>query len=183
MIDEMVALLANEQADDDSKKAWCEAELDKTEDKHKQLELKISDLSKAVDETEAAIATLTKEIADLVAGVAALDKEVAEASADRKEQHAEFVQSLSASNAAKDLIAFAKNRLQKFYNPELYVPPPDRELTEEQRITKNMGGSLAPAAAAGGIAGTGISALAQVAPAPPPETWGAYQKKGQESAG
>merc|ERR1719443_653157 len=86
-------------------------------------------------------------------------------------------------NAAKGLIGLAKNRMQKFYNPKLYKPPPKRELTEEERITLNMGGTLAPTNMPGGIANTGVSALAQEAPPPPPETWGAYQKKGEESGG
>merc|ERR1719263_645893 len=53
----------------------------------------------------------------------------------------------------------------------------------------SMGGELAPTAAPGGIAGTGISALVQVkghdadAPPPPPETFGAYAKKTEESGG
>merc|ERR1719158_1662293 len=48
-----------------------------------------------------------------------------------------------------------------------------------------MGGTLAPTAAPGGIAGTGVTVLAQsaVAPPPPPETFGAYSKKGEESTG
>merc|ERR1719517_358589 len=50
-----------------------------------------------------------------------------------------------------------------------------------------MGGTLAPTAAPGGIAGTGIEAMfaqrAGVAPPPPPETFGAYTKKGEESTG
>merc|ERR1719313_665600 len=50
-----------------------------------------------------------------------------------------------------------------------------------------MGGELAPTAAPGGIAGTGISALVQAhdedAPPPPPETFGAYAKKTEESGG
>merc|ERR1719420_2637580 len=46
-----------------------------------------------------------------------------------------------------------------------------------------MGGTLAPTAAPGGIAGTGVAALAQEAPPPPPEAVPAYQKKGQESSG
>jgi len=109
---------------------------------------------------------------------------VAEATEQRKEDHEDYTSSLTANNAAKDIIAFAKNRLQKFYNPKLYVAPPKRELSEEQRITQNMGGTLAPTAAPGGIAGTGISSsLVQDAPPPPPETYGAYAKKGQESAG
>merc|ERR1719478_904189 len=84
--------------------------------------------------------------------------------------------------AAKDLLAFAKNRLNKFYNPALYKAPPKRELSEEDRITVNMGGTLAPTAAPGGIAGTGIG-LAQVAPPPPPEANLAYKKSGEESNG
>merc|ERR1711988_1579632 len=31
--------------------------------------------------------------------------------------------------------------------------------------------------------GTGVTALSQVAPPPPPETFGAYSKKGEESTG
>merc|ERR1719231_2184561 len=72
--------------------------------------------------------------------------------------------------------------MNKFYNPKLYKAPPKRELSEEERITVNMGGTLAPTAAPGGIAGTGIG-LFQAAPPPPPETFGAYQKKGGESNG
>merc|ERR1719298_238468 len=50
-----------------------------------------------------------------------------------------------------------------------------------------MGGTLAPTAAPGGIAGTGIVALADVSeharPPPPPEAPGAYKKKSGESGG
>merc|ERR1712086_991183 len=65
----------------------------------------------------------------------------------------------------------------------MYKAPPAREMSEDERIAVNMGGTLAPTAAPGGIAGTGITALAQVAPPPPPETAGAYKKKGGESGG
>merc|ERR1712188_3089 len=73
--------------------------------------------------------------------------------------------------------------MNKFYNPKMYKPAPKRELSEEERIAVNMGGTLAPTAAPGGIAGTGVTALSQVAPPPPPATWGAYTKKGEESTG
>jgi len=108
MINEMVKNLANEQGEDESKKGYCDTQLDQNEDK--------------------------------------------------------------------------KNRLNKFYNPTMYKPPPGREMSEEERITVNMGGTLKPIVA-GGIAGTGIGAsFVQVssskdAPPPPPETFGAYTKK------
>merc|ERR1719242_2880549 len=72
--------------------------------------------------------------------------------------------------------------MNKFYNPKLYKAAPKRQLSEEERLTLANGGTLAPTAAPGGIAGTGISAL-QGAPPPPPETFGAYSKKSEESGG
>merc|ERR1719453_1602857 len=58
-------------------------------------------------------------------------------------------------------------------------------------MTLNMGGTLAPTAAPGGIAGTGVTVFTQirmhnaddVAPPPPPPAASAYKKKGEESGG
>jgi septal ring factor EnvC (AmiA/AmiB activator) len=183
MVDDMVSLLKKEQVDDDSKKEYCEATIDKTEDKVKELELSVSDLAKAIADAKEAVATLAEEIKALQDGVAELDKDVAEATEQRKQEHAENQEILTSDNAAKELIGFAKNRMNKFYSPKLYKAPPKRELSEEERIAVNNGGTLAPTAAPGGIAGTGITALAQVAPPPPPETAAAYAKKGEESTG
>merc|ERR1719316_1300082 len=47
-----------------------------------------------------------------------------------------------------------------------------------------MGGTMAPTQPPGGIAGTGVALVDNsVAPPPPPETYGAYQKKGEMSSG
>jgi len=184
MIDDLVVDLKAEQGVDDDKKAYCLAELDKAEDKKKELELDISDLDKAIADAEESIATLASEIKALEDGIKALDKSVAEATANRKEEHDDYVETLAGNNAAKDLLKFAQNRLNKFYNPKLYKAPPKRQLSEEDQITVNMGGTLAPTAAPGGIAGTGIG-LAQTAaaPPPPPEANLAYKKSGEESGG
>jgi len=187
MIDEMVVLLGKEQADDEKKKAFCEAEFDQAEDEKKALERAIADLEKAIEENKAAVATLTTEIADLEQGIKDLDKQVAEATEQRKAEHEDYVENLASNNAAKDLLEIAKNRMNKFYNPKLYKPAAKRELTEEERITVNLGGTAPPTVAPGGIAGTGVTALTQAAssdaPPPPPETFGAYAKKAQESNG
>merc|ERR1719454_1142858 len=173
MIDNLVVDLKAEQTVDNDKKEYCEDEFDKAEDKKKELDLDISDLEKAIEDAKESIATLKSEIAALEDGIKKLDKSVAEATETRKEEHDDFVETLAANTAAKDLLAFAKNRLNKFYNPKLYKAPPKRELSEEERITVNMGGTLAPTAAPGGIAGTGVTVLADVsahkaAPPPPP---------------
>jgi len=182
LIDELTATLKKEQAADDEKKEWCEAEIDKTEDNKKVLENKASDLETAIDDAKESITTLKAEIEALDDGIRALDKEVADYTEQRKEDHDDFTATLAANTAAVDILKFAKNRLNKFYNPKLYKPPPKRELSEEDQITLNMGGTLAPTAAPGGIAGTGISAL-QAAPPPPPAADLAYKTKGEESSG
>jgi chromosome segregation ATPase len=161
MIDEMVATLKKEQADDDSKKEYCAAEFDKSDDKKKALERSIKDLETTIADTKESIASAAEDIEALTTSIKALDKAVAEATAQRKEEHADFVNLMAQDGAAKEVLQFAKNRLNKFYNPKLYKAPPKRELSEEDRITVNMGGTLAPTAAPGGIAGTGIEVLAQ----------------------
>merc|ERR1719433_1577912 len=94
---------------------------------------------------------------------------------------------MASDTAAKELMKFAKNRLNKFYNPKLYKAPPKTELSREDRIVENMSGTAAPTAAPGGIAGTGITVFAQSsqqeAPPPPPESFGAYTKKSEDSMG
>merc|ERR1719277_1898814 len=184
MIDNLVAELKAEQGVDEDKKAYCEAEFDKAEDKKKGLELDISDLGKAIEDAKESVSTLKSEIEALEDGIQKLDTSVAEATTTRKEEHDDYVETLAANTAAKDLLSFAKNRLQKFYNPKLYKAPPKRQLSEEDQITVSMGGTLAPTAAPGGNAGTGIG-LAQVgaAPPPPPEANLAYKKSGEESNG
>merc|ERR1719482_1892880 len=123
MIDDLVVDLKAEQGVDNDKKAYCLAELDKAEDKKKGLDLDISDLDKAIEDQKESIATLKSEIAALQDGIKALDKSVAEATATRKKEHDDYVETLAANSAAKDLLGFAKNRLQKFYNPKLYKAP------------------------------------------------------------
>jgi len=184
MIDDLVAVLKKEQADDDAKQQYCETEFDTSDDKKKSLEHSIADLEKVIADAEETIATLASEISALEDSIKALDKDVATQTEQRKDEHAEFVKTLADNNAAKDILGFAKNRLNKFYNPKLYVPPPKRELTEDEQITVGFGGTLAPTPPPAGIAGTGIGLVQdKVAPPPPPEANLAYKKKGEASSG
>eukprot|EP00443_Scrippsiella_acuminata_P112209 CAMPEP_0115696558 /NCGR_PEP_ID=MMETSP0272-20121206/65338_1 /TAXON_ID=71861 /ORGANISM="Scrippsiella trochoidea, Strain CCMP3099" /LENGTH=727 /DNA_ID=CAMNT_0003136781 /DNA_START=93 /DNA_END=2276 /DNA_ORIENTATION=+ len=192
MIDEMVEILKKEQLDDDHKKEYCGAQLDTADDKRKDLERTVSQEETAIVQAKEAIATLAEEIAALEAGVKALDKSVAEATEQRKEENAEYKELMTSNSAAKEVLGWAKNRLNKFYNPKMYVAPPKQELTEGERIFVSNGGTPPPTPPPGGIAGTGITALLQVAagkarsrgaPAPPPETWGAYATKSGETGG
>merc|ERR1719237_648565 len=135
MVDEMVAALKQEQLDDDDKKEYCAKQFDLADDKKKSLEREISDEETMIAEAKDSIENLEEEIANLKASIKALDKSVAEATENRKEENEDFTELMASDSAAKEVLAFAKNRLNKFYNPSLYKAPPKRVLSEEDRIT------------------------------------------------
>jgi len=184
MIDELTVQLKKEQVEDDAKQQYCDDKFDELEDNKKVLQQDVSDVETAIEDAKESIGNLKVEIEALDDGIRALDKEVEEATETRKKEHDDFSETLAANSAAVDILKFAKNRLNKFYNPTQYKPPPKRELSEDEQITLNMGGTLAPTEAPGGIAGTGISALQDgAAPPPPPAADLGYKKKGEESSG
>merc|ERR1712032_1454391 len=80
----------------------------------------------------------------------------------RKEENADYKELKQSDTAAKEILGMAKNRLNKFYNPKLYKPPPVEEPTFVQ---------------------VSYHASGKVAPPPPPETFGPYTKKSEGNNG
>jgi len=156
MIDDLVGELKKEQQDDANKKEYCDTQFDLADDKKKVEEKKIADLETAIAESQEGIVTTKEQIDALEDGIRALDKSVAEATEQRKEENEDYTALMAGDAAAKELIGFAKNRLNKFYNPKLYKPP---------------------------AALVSIKAHGRDAPPPPPAAVEAYSKKGEESNG
>jgi len=174
MIDKMVEVLKSEQQGDDQKKEYCEAEFDQSDDKKKALETKASDEALAAQLAEEGIASLTAEIKALNAGIKELDKAVADATELRKQENADYTELMALDTQAKELLGLAKNRLNQYYNPKLYIPPPKKELTREEAVYQ----TVVPAE------DTPALMQDQAKPAPPPETFeGAYKKKGEATNG
>jgi len=165
MIDDMVALLKEEGLDDEHKKEYCEMQFDFTEDKKKDLERSVSDLETAIEDAKEGIAQLKIDIEALDDGIKALDKSVAEATEQRKEENAEFTELAASNSAAKDILNFAKNRLNKFYNPKMYK-------AAALQISKHLHSFMQ------------LSSHKNVAdPGPAPEAPGEYKKKSEEGGG
>merc|ERR1719230_489539 len=166
MIDDMSALLKKEQKDDDSKKEYCEDSFDQADDKKKALEKSFKDAEAAIGKATKAISTLADEIAELKAGIKQLDADVAEATSQRQSENAAYKQLVAEDTATKELLKFAKNRLNKFYNPKLYKPAAKKELSAEGRIAESF-------------------SFVQISehradPGPAPDA-GSYSKSGQEA--
>jgi len=193
MIDEMVVILGKEQEDDASQLEFCEAEFTKSAAEKKETTESLASLGASLEEMGATVDTLAKEIETLQAEIKSLDHTVAEATEQRKAEHETFTSESAENQAATQLVEKAKNILNKFYRPNLYKAPPKRELTAEEQILASSGRSdLIATEAPQMIAGTNQAVLVQVrrsvstdqaVPAPPPETFGAYQKKDGKSNG
>merc|ERR1719197_993067 len=134
MIDGMTKVLGKEQTDDDAQKKFCDDEFAKSEAEKASTEEAIASSEAAIEEMTASSESLAEEIATLQADVKALDKAVAEATEQRKEEHGEFLTFQTENSAAVQLIEKAKNRLFKFYRPNLYKEAPKKELTDEEKL-------------------------------------------------
>merc|ERR1740121_3010856 len=163
MCDELIAELKQEQQDDNDKKEYCEKQFDLADDKKKSLERAEKDAENAIAKAKEAIETLTDEIKALEAGIKELDKSVVEATEQRKEENQEFKDLMAADTKAKEILKFAKKRLNKFYNPTLALSQTGQQ------------------SGAGVFAEVEVHGGGKAAPGPPPETWDAYAKKGEES--
>jgi septal ring factor EnvC (AmiA/AmiB activator) len=156
MIDNMVALMKEEQQEDDDKQVYCRASFDSVEDRMKSTERTLSKTEVTLAESKESITTFKEEIAALGKSIQALDKAVADATEQRVEENSDHRTLMVNTQAAKELLGFAKNRLNKFYNPKLYKEP-----ASFVQISMHNG----------------------EAPPPPPEAPGAYKKNSEGGSG
>merc|ERR1712129_289199 len=131
MCDDLVAELKQEQQDDIDKKEYCEKQFDLADDKKKMLE-------RAEADAETAIAKANEAIEQ------------------RQEENQEYKALMAADTKAREILKFAKKRLNKFYNPSLALAQGETALAE-------------------------VGLHGKAAPGPPPDPWDAYAKKSDES--
>merc|ERR550517_830533 len=98
--------------------------------KKKSLERTEKDAENAIAKAKEAIETLSDEIEALENGIKELDKSVVEATEQRQEENQEFKDLMAADTKAKEILKFAKKRLNKFYNPSLALTQEQTDLAE-----------------------------------------------------
>jgi len=119
MIDDMIDLMREEGKDDTEKKEYCEKQFFENTRKTKALRHKIRNLQDSVESREEAVSTLAEEIKEIQKGIAELDKSVAESTETRQKEHEEYQKTIQEQAATKDVLQVAKDRMNKFYHPEL----------------------------------------------------------------
>merc|ERR1719191_1320978 len=182
----MIDILAKDNADDATQRDFCISELSKTESEKAAADDKMAQLASQIEEVTDSVAMSTEAITTLQNGIAALDKDFSEATAQRKEEHEDYVINSQLSETAVALVSKAKNRLQKFYNPTLYKAPPKKEMTMEEKIISAGSSALMQSEAnfdAPDDSDYQGASLLQVAPPEAPQTFGEYKKSSQKSGG
>merc|ERR1719506_2884088 len=114
-MDDMIAELKVQQAEEVKKNDFCKAELDKNEDTTKEKKYLQEDLEAKVQDLEGTIETLTKDIEDLKATVAENHIQLKRAGEDRATQNKEFQQVVADQRATVVILNKALARLEQFY--------------------------------------------------------------------
>merc|ERR1719235_1538861 len=174
----MMAVLKSEQEADDSQKSFCNKDLASSANQKEDLEGEVEASGALISETQESVEMITSEVASLQAEVKELDKAVSDSTRQRQQEHEEFLTFTQENNAALELIEKAKNRLYKFYRPDQYKEPAPPAAALQEAVLD-------------GQADLRTLSFAQVSavhrqretPPPPPETWGAYEKKEGKSNG
>eukprot|EP00931_Biecheleriopsis_adriatica_P064293 TRINITY_DN3909_c0_g1_i1.p1 TRINITY_DN3909_c0_g1~~TRINITY_DN3909_c0_g1_i1.p1 ORF type:complete len:687 (+),score=246.67 TRINITY_DN3909_c0_g1_i1:106-2166(+) len=118
MIDNMTALMDQEQAADDDKKEYCEKQAFENTRKTKALRHKIKVIEDEIPLEESAITNCNEEIKVLQDGIDAMDKAVTESTDIRQKEHEEYQKVVREQDATKQVLLLAKDRMFQFYHPE-----------------------------------------------------------------
>lgn len=124
ILDDMIANLHKEEADDQKQLDWCKEEFNKNDDEDKAAMAHKEGVEAKIQEQNDSLAQLVDEISNLNQEVKDLDQTVAEATEQRKEEHVDYTAALRMNQVAQELVDKAKNRLNKFYQPTLYRAAP-----------------------------------------------------------
>jgi len=156
MINNMVEVLHNDDVNDEDKKGFCANE---TESYYQLEQEKLhlqEQLTATIEKNTGELKMVDADIKMLEEQIYTLDKEVSLATAIRKKEHTDFVNTFATLETARRLIDKAANKLQSFYNPKENA---EREAGTFQTLIQTSSGDES-----------------SVAPPPMMETPGEYEK-------
>merc|ERR1719253_458848 len=114
-IDDMVAALTKEQADEVKHKDFCTEELAQNEKQTMVATDEKGDLEASIEDLASRIDTLTKDLADHNAAIKEMQVQIKRASEDREMENKEFQQTVADQRATQQILQKALDRLNAFY--------------------------------------------------------------------
>jgi len=120
MIDALIKNLNQEQQEERTKRNSCVADIDRAEDKAKEIKATLQEASGKLDMLKEEVQTGKKEISSLDVKIQTLETRTEDVTVQRQHEHASSVQTLTQETSAINLLKYAESRLLKFYNHKDY---------------------------------------------------------------
>merc|ERR1719386_348334 len=112
----MVAVLGKETEADEKQKEWCVNQFDEADDEKRAHEDAVSGFEAKEEDLADAMAAAKDEVETLGKEIQEIDKATVLATEQRKQEHADYYDSMTMNDAALQLLAKAKDKLAKFYS-------------------------------------------------------------------
>jgi len=126
-IDDMIAALTKQQADEVKHKDFCTAELNENEKQTMVATDEKNDLEASIADLGATIETLTSDIATLNAEIKEMQVQIKRASEDREAENKEFQQTVADQRATQQILQKALDRLNQFYAEKAFLQSKHRQ--------------------------------------------------------
>jgi hypothetical protein len=117
-IDNMIAMLKTQQADEVKKHDWCNAELQTNEMSTMKANDKKSGLSATVEDLAQTLSRLEEEVAKAHSDIAQLQMDLQRASENRKRENRDFQSTVADQRATQSVLHTALERLAKYYDEQ-----------------------------------------------------------------
>jgi len=128
-IDDLIAQLLKDKADEIKHKHWCVEELNANQLQTEKGERKKQDLLAKIEDLEMTIASLTKSIEALKAEIAEMQVQLKRASEDREKENREFQTTVADQRQSQKLLTAAMRVLEEFYGKQA---PASQSLLQRQ---------------------------------------------------
>merc|ERR1719171_3077530 len=115
MIEDMIAKLLQEAAEEATQKAFCDKEIGESMTSKADKEGKLSKVNSRLEKAESSIASLTEDITKLSGEVAENDKAMADATAIRQQEKAQFLAVEKDLSESQEACAAATEVLREYY--------------------------------------------------------------------
>merc|ERR1719299_96050 len=115
MIEDMIAKLLQEAAEEATQKAFCDKEIGESKTVKADKEGKLDKVNARIEKSESATATLTEDVSRLASEVAENDKAMADATAIRQKEKAEFMVVEKDLSESQEACAAAIEVLREYY--------------------------------------------------------------------
>jgi len=116
MIDDMIATLKTQQAEEVKKKDWCDSEMQENEMQTMKTETLKSDQTTQIENLDVAIKTLTDEIAAAKSQIQEMQLNLQRASENRQKENLDFQKTIGDQVATQEILAKALDKLATFYD-------------------------------------------------------------------